>query len=73
LSLTIPERLKYYNTGDKSLFDVIQDYFYKFCEKLGFFTEKVEHNLNEPEVNSCVKKTDVDPLSNERGVPGVDS
>ncbi|MDR1139603.1 MAG: hypothetical protein LBJ80_02655 [Rickettsiales bacterium] len=63
LSLTVPERLKDYNTGDKSLFDVIQDYFYKFCEKLGFFTEKVECGLSNPlEVNSCVTSQDVDPL-----------
>ncbi|MDR2609037.1 MAG: hypothetical protein LBC06_00390 [Rickettsiales bacterium] len=69
LSLTVPERLKDYNTGDKSLFDVIQDYFYKFCEKLGFFTEKVEHGLDDTlKVNSCVTSLDVDHLSNKRGV-----
>ncbi|MDG7057384.1 MAG: hypothetical protein LKM43_04535 [Wolbachia endosymbiont of Penenirmus auritus] len=74
LSLTVPERLKDYNIGDKSLFDIIKECFQKLCEKLGFFKIKIEHNLGDPmEVSSCVTSLDVDPLSNKYGVPGVKS
>jgi hypothetical protein len=46
LSLTVPEELKNYQEGDKSLFDVIKEYFQKFCEKLGFkFETKIKRNL----------------------------
>ncbi|MGL9718413.1 MAG: hypothetical protein ACR5K9_07130 [Wolbachia sp.] len=46
LSLTIPKELKSYQDGGKSLFDVIKEYFQKFCEKLGFKLEaKIQQNL----------------------------
>lgn len=46
LSLTIPKELKSYQDGGKSLFDVIKEYFQKFCEKLGFkFEAKIKQNL----------------------------
>ncbi|MEY2392829.1 hypothetical protein [Wolbachia endosymbiont of Tettigetta isshikii] len=46
LSLTIPKELESYQDGGKSLFDVIKEYFQKFCEKLGFkFEAKIKQNL----------------------------
>lgn len=46
LSLTIPKELKSYQDSGKSLFDVIKEYFQKFCEKLGFkFEAKIKQNL----------------------------
>ncbi|QOD38110.1 hypothetical protein [Candidatus Wolbachia massiliensis] len=49
LSLTVPEELKnYQGEDDKSLFDIIQEYFQRFCEKLGFKFEantQIERNL----------------------------
>ncbi|MDG7055433.1 MAG: hypothetical protein LJD31_02700 [Wolbachia endosymbiont of Menacanthus eurysternus] len=46
LSLTIPKELKSYQDGGKSLFDVIKEYFQKFCEKLGLkFEAKIKQNL----------------------------
>lgn len=69
LSLTVPERLKDYNIGDKSLFDIIKERFQKLCEKLGFFKIKIERGLGNPlEVNSCVEDPNVGFFSNERGV-----
>ncbi|MFP3015554.1 MAG: hypothetical protein ACEY3B_04555 [Wolbachia sp.] len=47
--LTIPKELKNYKVSGKNLFDIIVEYFQKFCEKLGFkFETKVEHSLGEP-------------------------
>ena len=50
VSLTIPKELKNYKANDKNLFDVIIEYFQKFCEKFGFhfFEENFEHNLDKP-------------------------
>ncbi|AZU37101.1 hypothetical protein BBB02_00340 [Wolbachia endosymbiont of Bemisia tabaci] len=48
LSLTIPEELKNYKDNGKSLFDIIKEYFQKFCTKLGFKPEikiQIEHSL----------------------------
>ncbi|WP_375604441.1 hypothetical protein NOX90_02795 [Wolbachia endosymbiont of Anurida maritima] len=46
LSLTVPKELKNYKEGGKNLFDIIKEYFQKFCEKLGFKSEtKIEHSL----------------------------
>lgn len=48
LSLTIPEELKNYKDNGKSLFDIIKEYFQKFCIKLGFKPEtkiQIEHDL----------------------------
>lgn len=68
LSLTIPRKLRDYKIDGRNLFDIIQEYFYKFCEKLGFkFEVEIEHNLGNPlEVNSRVKDPDVDPLVEHR-------
>ncbi|MDE5061263.1 MULTISPECIES: hypothetical protein [Wolbachia] len=47
--LTIPKELKNYKVNDKNLFDIIVEYFQKFCEKLDFkFETKVEHSLGKP-------------------------
>ncbi|MFL3876465.1 hypothetical protein [Wolbachia endosymbiont of Trichogramma kaykai] len=48
LSLTIPEELKNYKDNCKTLFDIIKEYFQKFCAKLGFKPEakiQIEHSL----------------------------
>lgn len=48
LSLTIPEELKNYKDNGKSLFDIIKEYFQKFCTKLGFKPEtriQIERNF----------------------------
>ena len=48
LSLTIPEELKNYKDNGKSLFDIIKEYFQKFCSELGFKHEtkiQIEHDL----------------------------
>ncbi|QMV45918.1 hypothetical protein HC358_02260 [Wolbachia pipientis] len=48
LSLTIPEELKNYKGNGKTLFDIIKEYFQKFCAKLGFKPEtkiQIEHSL----------------------------
>lgn len=48
LSLTIPEELKNYKDNGKSLFDIIKEYFQKFCAKLGFKSEtkiQIERNF----------------------------
>ncbi len=48
LSLTIPEVLKNYKDNGKSLFDIIKEYFQKFCAKLGFKPEtkiQIERNF----------------------------
>ncbi|MCM1002268.1 hypothetical protein [Wolbachia pipientis] len=70
LSLTVPRKLRDYKASDKNLFDILKEYFYRFCEKLGFkFEVEIEHDLDDQlEVNSSVKDPDVDPLSNKRGV-----
>lgn len=49
LSLTVPRKLRDYKIDGRSLFDIIKEYFYKFCEKLGFkFEVEIEHNLGDP-------------------------
>ncbi|WP_341821416.1 hypothetical protein [Wolbachia endosymbiont (group A) of Myopa testacea] len=48
LSLTIPKELKNYKDDGKSLFNIIKEYFQKFCAKLGFKPEtkiQIEHSL----------------------------
>ncbi|BEP32311.1 MAG: hypothetical protein WBIAU2_05380 [Wolbachia endosymbiont of Drosophila biauraria] len=48
LSLTIPKELKNYKDNSKSLFDIIKEYFQKFCAKLGFKPEtkiQIEHGF----------------------------
>ncbi len=57
LSLTVPKELKNYKEGGRNLFDIIREYFQKFCEKLGFKfeikTQKIEHDLDDSlKVNS---------------------
>ncbi|WP_438456574.1 hypothetical protein [Wolbachia endosymbiont of Kerria lacca] len=57
LSLTVPQELKNYKEGGRNLFDIIREYFQKFCKKLGFKfeikTQKVEHDLDDSlKVNS---------------------
>ncbi|WP_264329000.1 hypothetical protein [Wolbachia endosymbiont (group A) of Andrena hattorfiana] len=44
LSLTIPKELKNYKDNGKSLFDIIKEYFQKFCAKLGFKPETKNTN-----------------------------
>lgn len=49
VSLTIPKELKNYKVNGKNLFDIIVEYFQKFCEKLGFkFETKIEHDFGKP-------------------------
>ncbi|MFP3026799.1 MAG: hypothetical protein ACEY3L_11365 [Wolbachia sp.] len=49
LSLTVPRKLRDYKIDGRSLFDTIKEYFYKFCEKLGFkFEVEIEHDLGDP-------------------------
>lgn len=49
LSLTVPLKLRDYKTDGRNLFDIIKEYFYKFCEKLGFkFEVEIEHDLGDP-------------------------
>ncbi len=49
LSLTVPRKLRDYKTDGRNLFDIIKEYFYKFCEKLGFkFEVEIEHDLGDP-------------------------
>ncbi len=48
LSLTIPKELKNYKDNGKSLFDIVKEYFQKFCAKLGFKPEtkiQIEHGF----------------------------
>lgn len=48
LLLTIPKELKNYKDNGKSLFDIIKEYFQKFCAKLGFKPEtkiQIEHGF----------------------------
>lgn len=48
LSLNVSRELRDYKIDDRSLFDIIKEYFYKFCEKLGFkFETEIEHNFEE--------------------------
>ncbi|MFJ5388538.1 hypothetical protein [Wolbachia endosymbiont of Drosophila bicornuta] len=69
LSLTVPERLKDYNIGDKSLFDIIKEYFQKLCERLGFFKIKIEHGLGDPlEVSDHLENMEPPIRSNEHGL-----
>ncbi|NEV49298.1 hypothetical protein EUZ93_02130 [Wolbachia pipientis] len=72
LSLTVPKRLKDYNIGDKSLFDIIKECFQKLCEKFGFFKIKIEHDLDKPpKVNSHLENMEPPIHSNEHGnTPG---
>ncbi|WP_341813104.1 hypothetical protein [Wolbachia endosymbiont (group B) of Germaria angustata] len=49
LLLTVPRKLRDYTIDDRNLFDIIKEYFYKFCEKLGFkFEVEIEHDLGDP-------------------------
>ncbi|WP_375604261.1 hypothetical protein NOX90_01380 [Wolbachia endosymbiont of Anurida maritima] len=67
LSLTVPRKLRDYKIDDRNLFDIIKEYFYKFCEKLGFKL-KIEHNLDKPlEVNSHLESVEPPAHSNEHG------
>ncbi|MDR2831644.1 MAG: DUF5089 domain-containing protein [Rickettsiales bacterium] len=73
LLLIAPRELKNYKIDGKNLFDIIKEYFYKFCEKLGFkFEAKIEHSLGNPlEVNSHLKSVEPPVHNNEHGtVPG---
>ncbi|BET37019.1 hypothetical protein C1A_73 [Wolbachia endosymbiont of Culex quinquefasciatus JHB] len=73
LSLTVPRELKNYKIDGKSLFDIIKEYFYKFCEKLGFkFEVEIEHNLGDSiEVNSHLESVQPPTHSNEHeNTPG---
>ncbi|MGL9718836.1 MAG: hypothetical protein ACR5K9_09560 [Wolbachia sp.] len=79
LSLTVPRKLRDYKIDGRSLFDIIREYFYKFCEKLGFkFETEIGHNFEEEEYSfegarlvfkeqpeNYVEDPDVDPLSNQ--------
>lgn len=57
VSLTVPRELKNYKADDKNLFDIIKEYFQKFCEKLGFkFEVEIEHNLGDPLEVSAIWK-----------------
>ncbi|MFL3877204.1 hypothetical protein wTkk_001139 [Wolbachia endosymbiont of Trichogramma kaykai] len=48
LSLTVPRKLRDYKIDGRSSFDTIKEYFYKFCEKLGFkFEVEIEHDLGD--------------------------
>ncbi|WP_353288824.1 hypothetical protein [Wolbachia endosymbiont (group A) of Pogonocherus hispidulus] len=73
LSLTAPRELKNYKIDGKNLFDIIKEYFQKFCEKLGFkFEAEIEHSLGNPlEVNSHLENMEPPIHSNEHGnTPG---
>jgi len=66
LSLTVPEELKNYQEGDKSLLDVIKEHFQKFCEKLGFKFEantQIKRNLRSQKVDSHLES--VEPLAHK--------
>ncbi|WP_425386173.1 hypothetical protein [Wolbachia endosymbiont (group A) of Barypeithes pellucidus] len=69
LSLTIPDRLKNYSVDDKSLFGIIKECFQKFCERLGFFKIKIEHDLGNPlEVSDHLENMEPPIHSNEHGL-----
>ncbi|WMT85139.1 hypothetical protein NMD99_03985 [Wolbachia endosymbiont of Listronotus oregonensis] len=73
LLLTAPRELKNYKIDGKNLFDIIKEYFQKFCEKLGFkFEAEIEHSLGNPlEVNSHLENMEPPIHSNEHGnTPG---
>ncbi|WP_341815396.1 MULTISPECIES: hypothetical protein [unclassified Wolbachia] len=64
-SLTVPRKLRDYKTDGRNLFDIIKEYFYKFCEKLGFKL-KIEHDLGDSiEVNSHLESVQPPIHSNE--------
>ncbi|WP_143689508.1 hypothetical protein [Wolbachia endosymbiont of Nilaparvata lugens] len=64
LSLTVPRKLRDYKIDGRSLFDTIKEYFYKFCEKLGFkFEVEIEHDLGDP--MSYLEEVDLPIHSNE--------
>ncbi|KLT22658.1 hypothetical protein wVul_1023 [Wolbachia endosymbiont of Armadillidium vulgare str. wVulC] len=66
LSLTVPRKLRDYKIDDRNLFDIIKEYFYKFCEKLGFkFEVEIEHDLGDP--MSHLEDVDLPIHSNEHG------
>ncbi len=69
LSLTVLRKLRDYKTDGISLFDIIKEYFYKFCEKLGFkFEVEIEHDLGDSiEVNSHLESVQPPIHSNEHG------
>ncbi|WP_419214945.1 hypothetical protein [Wolbachia endosymbiont of Rhagoletis cingulata] len=65
LSLTVPRELRDYKIDDRNLFDIIKEYFYRFCEKLGFKFE-IKHNLGDSiEVNSRLESVQPPIHSNE--------
>ncbi|WP_250295480.1 hypothetical protein [Wolbachia endosymbiont of Oedothorax gibbosus] len=73
LSLTAPRELKNYKIDGKNLFDIIKEYFQKFCEKFGFkFEVEIEQGLGDPmEVNSHLESVEPPAHSNEhRNAPG---
>nr|WP_246209836.1 hypothetical protein [Wolbachia endosymbiont of Atemnus politus] len=73
LLLTVPRELKNYKVGDKNLFNIIKEYFQKFCEKLGFkFEVEIEHDLGDPmEVKSSLENVEPPVHGNEHGnAPG---
>jgi hypothetical protein len=48
LSFTVSRKLRDYKIDGRSLFDIIKEYFYTFCEKLGFkFETEIEHSFEE--------------------------
>ncbi len=66
LSLNVSRELRDYKIDDRNLFDIIKEYFYKFCEKLGFkFEVEIEHDLGDP--MSHLEDVDLPIHSNEHG------
>jgi hypothetical protein len=76
--------LRDYKIDGRNLFDIIQEYFYKFCEKLGFkFETEIEHNSDEgysfegarlvfkEQPENYVEDPDVYPLSNQHDTYSV--
>ncbi|WP_341810274.1 hypothetical protein [Wolbachia endosymbiont (group A) of Andrena carantonica] len=61
LSLTVPRKLRDYKIDGRNLFDVIKEYFYEFCEKLGFKL-KIEHDLDKQ-----LKVNSVESLTHDKG------
>ncbi|MDM8335466.1 hypothetical protein [Wolbachia pipientis] len=68
LSLVVPRKLRDYKMDGRSLFDLIKEYFYKFCEKLGFKLEtKIEHSFGELRADSYLKGVQLPLYCNEHG------
>lgn len=70
LSLTVPRELKNYKIDGKNLFDIIKEYFQKFCEKLGFkFEVEIEQGLGNPlEVSDHLENMKPPIRSNKHGL-----